>query len=340
VPSLLRRFSAPIELRYAYTDEELFLLWQFDTDAFLRDLSRQDVLTRSILVAADAHAAGNPMKIPPQLLAVIENLLVTKTSDANVQAQLLMMPTAPYLLQHAAGRSLTDISAAYLFFKQELAAQLRDQWMACYERNPMSSYQFDVVSMGIRRLQAACLMGMCGDSSEASLACAFQHFKSSDNMTDSMAALMALNDHDSPWRLDAMSDFLSQWQTEPLVFCKWLTLQALKRQDSVLHCVKEIMESDLFDWRRPNVVMALLGSFTSNWWGFHREDGAGYELITAAVEKLNASNPQVAARLVRPLSEWQSLDASRQKKMREQLKHIAQMKGVSPDVYEIASKSQ
>ncbi len=339
VPSLLRRFSAPIELRYDYSDEELFLLWQFDCDAFQRDLSRQTVLTRSILAAADAHAAGCEMQIPQQLFTVMSHLLDTQSTDANIQAQLLMMPTGPYVLQHAAGRSLSAISAAFLYFKEALASQLQDKWMACYERNQTGAYTFDVVSMGARRLQAICLMGMCGDSSEAALACAFQHYKSSDNMTDSMAALAALNDHDSTWRSDAMSCFLSKWESESLVLCKWLILQATQRNEGVLEQVKEISESDLFDWRRPNSVNALFGAFTRNWWGFHREDGAGYELITAAIKRLNESNPQLAARLLRPLTEWQSVDSGRQKKMRQQLKEIAELQGVSPDVYEIASKS-
>jgi aminopeptidase N len=339
VPSLLRRFSAPIDLRYDYSDDELYLLWQCDNDAFLRDLSRQDVLTRVVLAAADAHAAGLDMQVPEKLTAVLGHLLDTKTRDANIQSQLLMMPTAAYVLQHAAGRSLTNLSAAYLFLKERLATDLRDKWMSCYERNATGAYQFDVVSMGARRLQAACLVGMCGDGAEEALACAFEHFKGSDNMTDTMSALAALNDHDSAWRSDAMQLFLSEWENESLVLCKWLVLQATQRNASVLDKVKEISESDLFDWRRPNIVNALFGAFARNWWGFHREDGEGYKLMTAAIEKLNKTNPQLAARLVRPMSEWQSLDHDRQLKLRAQLKHIAEMPDVSPDVYEIASKS-
>jgi aminopeptidase N len=339
VPSLFRRFSAPIELRYEYSDDELYLLWQCDTDAFLRDLSRQTVMTRALLAASDAHAAGQSMEVPAKLVAVLGHLLDTHPRDANIQAQLLMMPTAAYILQHAQGRSLSHLSAAYLYFKEQLAAQLRDKWVSCYERNTTGAYQFEVTAMGARRLQAACLVGMCGDAAEESLACAFEHFKGSDNMTDNMSALAALNDHDSTWRADAMHLFLSQWENEPLVLCKWLMLQATQRNASVLDKVKEISESDLFDWRRPNIVNALFGAFARNWWGFHREDGEGYKLMTAAIEKLNESNPQLAARLVRPMSEWQSLDADRQAKLRAQLKYIAEMPGVSPDVYEIASKS-
>jgi aminopeptidase N len=103
--------------------------------------------------------------------------------------------------------------------------------------------------------------------------------------------------------------------------------------------VLEISESDLFDWRRPNIVNALFGVFARNWWGFHREDGKGYQLMAQAIKKLNETNPQLAARLVRPMSEWQSLDHARQLKLRHELRQIAQMPGVSSDVYEIASKS-
>ena len=339
VPSLLRRFSAPVELRYDYSDEELFLLWQHDSDAFLRDLSRQDVITRSILAAADAHASGDIMKAPERLFGVMEYLLKATFDDLNIQAQLLMMPSASYVLQRADGRLVEDIAAAYVFFKEQIATELQEQWMACYERYPVESYEFEVKSMGERRLRAACLVGMTGNKSEEALSCAFQQFESTDNMTDTMAALQALNDHDSRWRSDAMQAFLSQWESEPLVLCKWLRLQALQRDVSSYDRVKEIMQGDLFDWRRPNIVMALLATFTQNWWGFHRKDGAGYQLIADAIKKLNDINPQVAARLVRPLSEWQSLDKARQDMIRAQLKSIADMQGVSADVYEIAFKS-
>lgn len=339
VPSLLRRFSAPVELRYDYSDEELFLLWQYDNDAFLRDLSRQDVLTRAILKAADAHAAGENMQVPERLFAVLEYLLSESFEDLNIQAELLMMPCSSYILQHAEGRSVENVAAAYAFFKEQIAVKLQRQWLACYERYPAEAYVFEVRAMGERRLRAACLMGMSGNGSEEALSCAFQQFETSDNMTDTMAALQALNDHDGRWRSDAMQTFLSKWESEPLVLCKWLRLQALQRNAASYDRVREIMQSDLFDWRRPNIVMALLAAFTQNWWGFHRKDGSGYELIAHAIKKLNDINPQVAARLVRPLSEWQSLDKERQDMMRAQLKAIAAMPGVSSGVYEIAAKS-
>ena len=190
------------------------------------------------------------MAVSERFVDVIGHLLDTQSTDANIQAQLLMMPTSAFVLQQAGGRSLSHIGAAYMHFKKTLSEQLQEKWLACYERNTNSAYNFDVVSMGRRRLQAACLVGMCGDGSETALACAFQHYKNSDNMTDSIAALSALNDHDSAWRADAMQSFLSEWESESLVLCKWLMMQATQRHERVMDQVKEISEGDLFDWRR------------------------------------------------------------------------------------------
>ena len=55
---------------------------------------------------------------------------------------------------------------------------------------------------------------------------------------------------------------------------------------------------------QSNRVHALLTSFARNPLAFHRRDGAGYRLVGAAVERLDASMPQVAARLATAFGSW------------------------------------
>jgi aminopeptidase N len=55
--------------------------------------------------------------------------------------------------------------------------------------------------------------------------------------------------------------------------------------------------------------------------------------------RLNMVNPQIAARIITPLTQWQKFDLNRQDLMRHQLMRIADCAGLSNDLYEKISKS-
>ena len=69
------------------------------------------------------------------------------------------------------------------------------------------------------------------------------------------------------------------------------------------------------------------------------DDGAGYEFLADRVIELDPLNPQVAARMVTPLSRWRRYDDDRQQLMRKQLERIQERDGLSSDVAEIVQKS-
>ena len=73
--------------------------------------------------------------------------------------------------------------------------------------------------------------------------------------------------------------------------------------------------------------------------GFHAVDGSGYDFLTEAIIELNSINPQIAARLLTPMREWKRYTPDRQDKMKAALERIVAEQDLSPDVFEIASKS-
>ena len=104
--------------------------------------------------------------------------------------------------------------------------------------------------------------------------------------------------------------------------------------------MKKLLQHPSFDIKNPNKVYALIGAFGHrNAVNFHVADGQGYEFLTDIVLELNALNPQVAARMMKPLTNWKRYDKQRQQLMRDHLTRIAQDKKISKDVYEIVSKS-
>ena len=71
---------------------------------------------------------------------------------------------------------------------------------------------------------------------------------------------------------------------------------------------------------------------------FHHVSGHGYRFLADMVLKVDAINPQIAARLLAPLSRWGRYDGVRQRLMKAELERIVSTPGISNDVYEIASK--
>jgi len=87
-------------------------------------------------------------------------------------------------------------------------------------------------------------------------------------------------------------------------------------------------------------VRALVGAFAQgNQLHFHEASGEGYRFLADEVIGLDKANPQTAARLVQPLGQWKRQDAARQGLMRAQLDRILATPGLSPNTYEMVSKS-
>jgi len=85
-----------------------------------------------------------------------------------------------------------------------------------------------------------------------------------------------------------------------------------------------------------SLVAAFAGNNVVN---FHQADGGGYAFLADRVIELNAINPQMAARMLGPLTRWAKFDDKRQALMKAELARILEVEAISPDVYEIVTKS-
>jgi aminopeptidase N len=137
-----------------------------------------------------------------------------------------------------------------------------------------------------------------------------------------------------------LSSFYSQWRHEPLVIDQWLVTQAIDPSDDALQRVEALMKHEVFDIKNPNKVRSLIGAFCSqNHVHFHNRNGDGYEFLADRVIQLDEINPQIAARLLTPLTRWKRLDEKRQGLMQMQLQRIKATGSLSKDVFEVVAKS-
>ena len=87
-------------------------------------------------------------------------------------------------------------------------------------------------------------------------------------------------------------------------------------------------------------MRSLIASFAfSNPVGFHAADGRGHRLLAEHVIRLDGANPQIAARLVVPLGRWARFTEPQSSSMHAELVRIRDSGTLSPDVFELVTKS-
>ena len=195
-------------------------------------------------------------------------------------------------------------------------------------------------SIGHRALRNACLAYLAAGDVATGASLAKAQFDAQANMTDVLAALAVLTDIDCPERVEALDVFYRRWEADPLVIDKWFALQARSSLPGTIEAVRALAQHPAFTRSNPNRVRALVGTFAQgNQLYFHDASGEGYAFLADEVIALDKPNPTTAARLVQPLGQWRRYDAARQGLMRAQLDRILKTPGLSPNTYEMVSKS-
>jgi aminopeptidase N len=337
VPSLLRNFSAPVVLDFAYSDAELAHLLAHDGDSFNRWEAGQRLAGRLIIAATHIISTGGMPDWPTSFAQAAAKVLAD--ADPAFAAEALSLPSEATLAEQLDVVDPDALHAARNGLRRYLAEQLGTELHSCYERlASRDAYRFDALNVGRRALRNLCLGYLTEADSASARELARQQFYAADNMTDQFASLAALAQCEGEVRQEVTEAFYQRWQGEPLVVDKWLQVQAASRSPNTLDDVKRLVKHPAFDMRNPNKVYALLRAFGGNHVRFHAFDGSGYRFLAEQICLLDAINPQVAARLARCFDRWSRFDAGRQAHARAALEMLRDHVGLSRDVFEIVER--
>jgi aminopeptidase N len=335
-PSLLRNFSAPLKLRANYTTDELLFLAIHDDDGLARYEAGQSLAVKEIFRIIDGGEACESKR----LSALFSTLLDDDHSDPALLAYMLRLPSEAYLAEQRRPIAVDAIVQTRQGLQQSLAIAHANAFKQHYIALQQDSYSLDQPAVAQRALRNACLYYFAASDDEEGVALAERQYFSANNMTDKMAALLALNDRDSEIRELCLTDFFDAWEDNALVMDKWLALQATSRRAETISRIEQLAKHQTFSYHNPNKVYSLFAQFGhQNFQCFHDATGKGYSLIADTVIKLDSINPQVAARVIRPLISYRQHEEHRQKLMREALLRISKKTDLSADVYEIVNKS-
>lgn len=340
--SILRNFSAPVKLEITRSIDDYLALLKHDDDAFNRWEASQELAYHMLDTFINAYQQAVPYKLDERYIDALYHALKNTTHDLALSARILMLPS----LQQMSERYQKDmpveaITIAHATLRETLAIRLYDMVLSTYKRlNQHQAYQYNASEAGRRSLKNACLYYLVHSDNDEGLALAIEQYHFANNMTDKLAALSLIVNCENDSRRVLLEDFYLRWQQDSLVMDKWFALQSTSELADVLDNIKSLLMHPAFSYKNPNKVRALIGAFaTNNFAHFNAMDGSGYFFLAEQVCIIDKLNPQVAARIVTPLTRWQPQQALRQELMQKALQQILAEPKLSNNVYEIVSKS-
>ncbi len=352
VPSLLRGYSAPVKLEYAYDRDELTFLMNHDSDGFNRWEAGQRLAVDVIQEVVQQIEAGATVSVDERLIAAFEVNLSEAVDghkslklDKAMIAHMLDIPSASYLIELSDLANVDAIHAAREAVRNEVADKLAGLLLSVYKLNQShSEYNAEAAQVAERALKNAALTYLMLPKNTEMVPLCLEQFESAVNMTDTSSAIRALVNSPADAARDAkvraLTEFYNRWRDEPLVVDHWFAIQANCPLPGALDRVKALLLHDDFDIKVPNRMRALIAQFAMvNIVNFHQSNGDGYTFLADRVLELNEINPQMAARILSPLTRWGKFDLTRQQLMKSELERILKAKNISNDVYEIVSKS-
>jgi aminopeptidase N len=341
VPSLLRRFSAPVRLKVDLSERDLEFLMVHDNDQFNRWQAANDYATRTLMNLVKARASGKRSSRGVSFAKALGAVILDDGLEPAYRAELLRLPSEADLAReigkdvdplmiHRARRQLLRLVG------ETIGPNLETLYRQFDDHGQFSP---DAASAGRRALRNAALTLLTARGSDADLERLSRHYSAASNMTDACHALYLLAAQGGPRARAALADFYERWKHDHIVIDTWFAAQAQAPFAGTLRRVRALLKHPLFSLSAPNKVRALIGNFaTQNPVQFNRPDGEGYAFLTEQVLAIDGFNPQLAARLLGSLRSWQNLEPMRRRAAERALRELTSREGLSPDVTEIATK--
>ncbi|SDX38510.1 aminopeptidase N [Litoreibacter albidus] len=334
IASINRGFSAPIILQQDQDNLTRAFLLANDTDPFNKWEAGR-ALARDVMIRMVTEDAAPDQAYLDALLAVARD----DTLDPAFKALVFSLPSGDDIAQALFDGGVTpDPTKIYLTaqtLSQSIAQAMQDTLPRIYAQMQVDGpFSPDADAAGKRAWGNVALSLLTRLDGGAQ---ARTQFEGADNMTQQLSALGALLRAEVGE--DASKAFYAQWKEDRLVIDKWFAMQvSFAKLDAAPAVAEALTAHPDFTLTNPNRFRAVFGALAGNTAGFHSPDGSGYALLADWLIKLDAKNPQTAARMSTAFETWTRYDADRQGMMRDALERIKAAPNLSGDLSEMVTR--
>ena len=310
VVSLLRNFSAPVNLEFNYTDEELAFLIQYETNGFNQWQATQTLLERILLNGHDAHIYIQAIKNTLPDLVEQDPLLASRLFDVPSEGYLgsrIDTDYEPAKIQEQRNALIDKLA-------RELGEFCKDTYLAL---DPDLQKEFSQ-AMGVRALKNIMLSMMARQGDETAFELAYQQYEATANMSERLGALRVLVWNDAPQAEAALHDFYQRFKDEALSLDQWFTLQAA-HPCATTETIQYLTSHVDYDLGVPNRIRSVSGGLNANpvnTWSF------GVDHFIGLAKYLDEKNPIVGSRLLQVLSRWYTLAEPQRSEVKAKLEAL------------------
>ena len=307
VVSLLRNFSAPVNLEFNYSNDELVFLMQHETNGFNQWQATQTLLERILLEehAADTYLQAMKNTVP----ALIEKdpLLASRIFDVPSESYLgsrIDQNYQPEKIQQQRNALLDRLA-------RELGAFCKETFLSL---DPDMQQDFSQ-AMGVRALKNIMLALIARQGDAEAFELAQQQYQTTRNMSERLGALRVLVWNDAPQAKAALEDFYTRFKDEALALDQWFMVQA-SHPKATAEAIQALTAHPDYDLGTPNRIRSVSGGLNSNpvnTWSF------GVQHFIDLAKYLDEKNPIVGARLLQVLSRWYTLAEPQRSQVRAAL---------------------
>ena len=335
IPSILRGFSAPVILTGDRPASEKAFLLAHDTDPFRRwESARELAMDCLVAMVRDREAPDTAF------LQALHGALRDADSDPAFRAHLLALPGDDQIASTLAERGTVPDPLAIHTARDRLAQAMAEEMAGTLDAlyrthqvtDPYAPTADQCANRALTNAALRLLMHVDADYTRAEA-----QYAAADNMTQRLGALAALLPHDQGTA--ELEDYQDRFAGDALAMNKWFAIQVAHANPQVAVTYADgLTQHPDFNMKNPNRFRAVFGALAGNHAGFHAADGRGYDLLADWLIRLDALNPQTAARMSTAFETWPRYDADRQARIRAALQRIAGTAGLSRDLAEMAGR--
>ncbi|OQY13523.1 MAG: aminopeptidase N [Desulfobacteraceae bacterium 4572_19] len=361
IPSLLRDFSAPIHIKFDYSNNELIFLMANDNDKFnkwdagnklflyilLHLVKTGSKIKNESLEIQDENAKIKSFNFPNlsskfynALHKILTDNSLGNSSGKSFTALIFLIPSEAEIANYMDVIDIETIHYARQFLIKAIAQKFEKIFLKIYRENNGIKFNSQRDEKACRKLKNMALFYLSKCESNQYTNLAYKQFKNATNMTDELSALAILSNTICKENEKSLELFYEKWKHDPLVLDKWFAIQGLSILPKTVDKVKKLIDHPDFSMKNPNRIRALINTFcTENPHQFHDISGKGYQLLADCTILLNNSNPQMASRLASLFNKWKKYDKKRSNMMKEQIYRIKNNPKLSKAVYEIVTNA-